>query len=100
MKLGWILSMLIPKCPQIIDFKTKRSLKDYVTAQVFSQTFCILCKAELGQMLLLELKRGDGAYLRLWIPRRKALRVSFTTQQANKYILEFGYFSLKILKRI
>ena len=30
MKLGWILSMLIPKCPQIIDLKTKTSLKDYV----------------------------------------------------------------------
>ena len=26
--------MLIPKCPQIIDLKTKRSLKDYVEAQM------------------------------------------------------------------
>ena len=33
MKLGWILSMLIPKCPQIIDLKTKTSLKDYVESQ-------------------------------------------------------------------
>ena len=30
MKLGWILSMLIPKYPQIIDLKTKTSLKDTV----------------------------------------------------------------------
>ena len=45
------------------------------TAQVFSQTFCILRKAELGQMLPPELKRRDaetdGPYLR--VPRRKAL---------------------------
>ena len=39
MKLGWILSMLIPKCPQIIDLKTKTSLKDYVLS-LSHATFC------------------------------------------------------------
>ena len=51
MKLGWILSMLIPKWPQIIDLKTKTSLKDYVPLDLRFDTISYTLGDPIGDHL-------------------------------------------------